>query len=104
MAQSRPRTHRRRTARCLRCKGKFKIKSRGRPSTFRSRPCRQRAYEQRKHSRPHLIELLARDIDTARVRDAIREEVRKVLLEAGFDLPPPEPKPKRRGPNLRLID
>jgi hypothetical protein len=53
--------------------------------------CRQRAY-------------VARDIDTARIRNAIREEVGKALLVAGIILPPPAPKPKRRGPALRLID
>jgi hypothetical protein len=61
-------------------------------------------YEQRKWSRPHPIELLARDIDTARVRDVIRQEVREALLAAGIILPPPAPKPKRRGPVLRLIE
>jgi hypothetical protein len=47
---------------------------------------------------------LAGDIDTARVRDVIRQEVREILLAAGIFLPPPAPKPKRRGPPLRLID
>jgi hypothetical protein len=50
------------------------------------------------------MELLARDIDTARVRNVIREEVREALLAAGIILPPPTPKPKRRGPPLRLVD
>jgi tRNA(Ile2) C34 agmatinyltransferase TiaS len=95
---------RRRSVRCPVCKKRFKVNSRGRPPNFCSRSCRQRAYEQRRWSRPHPVELLARDIDTARVRDVIRQEVREALLAAGIILPPPAPKPKRRGPPLRLID
>jgi hypothetical protein len=94
MPQLAHRKRRRRTARCPICKKKFKINSRGRPPIFCSRSCCQRAYEQRKWSRPHPIELLARDIDTARVRDVIRQEVREALLAAGIILPPPAPKPK----------
>jgi len=66
--------------------------------------CRQRAYEQRKWSKPHPVELLARDIATAQVRDFIRQMVRELLLEAGITLPPPPPKPKRHGPPLRLVE
>jgi hypothetical protein len=95
---------RRRSVRCPVCEKMFKINSRGRPPTFCSRSCRQRAYEQRKWSRPHPVELLARDIDIARVRDVIRQELREALLTAGIILPPPAPKPKRRYPTLRLID
>jgi hypothetical protein len=95
---------RRRSLRCPVCKKRFKVNSRGRPPTFCSRSCRQRAYEQRRWSRPQPVELLARDIDTARVRDVIRQEVREILLEAGIILPPPAPKPERPGPPLRLID
>jgi hypothetical protein len=104
MPQLAYRKRRRRTARCPICKEKFKINSRGRPPTFCSRSCCQRAYEQRKWSRPHPVELLARDIDTARVRDFIRQELREGLLAFGIIPPPPAPKPKRRGPPLRLID
>ena len=104
MAQLAHRKRRRRTARCPICKEKFKINSRGRPLIFCSRSCCQRAYEQRKWSRPHPIELLARDIGTARVRDVIRQEVREALLAAGIILPPPAPKPKRGGSPLRLIE
>ena len=95
---------RRRSVRCPVCKTRFKVNSRGRPPTFCSRSCRQRAYEHRKWSRPHPVELLARDIDTARVRDIIRQEVREALLAAGIILPRSAPKSKRRGPPLRLID
>jgi hypothetical protein len=95
---------RRRSQLCPVCKKRFKAKSRGRPPTFCSRSCCQRAYERRKWSRPQPVELLARDIDTARVRDVIRREVREILVEAGIILPPPAPKPKRRAPPLRLID
>jgi hypothetical protein len=38
-------------------------------------------------SRPHPVELLARDIASARVRDFIREQVRELLLEAGITPP-----------------
>jgi len=95
---------RRRSVRCPVCKTRFKVNSRGRPPTFCSQSCRQRAYEQRKWSRPHPVEQLARDIDTARVRNVIREEVREALLAAGIIPSPPAPKPKRRGPPLRLVD
>jgi hypothetical protein len=83
-----------------------KVRPRGRPSKFCSRSCRQRAYEERKWSRPHPVELLARDIATARVKDVIRQIVREVLVEAGIISPlppPPPPKPKRRGHSLRLV-
>ena len=95
---------RRRKVRCPVCKTRFKVNSRGRPPTLCSQSCRQRAYEQRKWSRPHPVEQLARDIDTARVRNVIREEVREALLAAGIILPPPVSKSKRRGPPLRLVD
>jgi len=95
---------RRKSARCPVCKERFKIHPRGRPPTFCSRSCRQRAYEQRKWSRPHPVELLARDIASVRVRDMIRQEIRQILLDAGITLPPPPPEPKRRGPPLRLVE
>src|SRR4029453_19619164 len=89
----------RKTGRCPVCKERFKISPRGRPPTFCGRSCRQRAYEQRKWSRPHPVELLARDIPSARVRAFIGEQVRELLLEAGITPPPPPPpKPKRRHP------
>lgn len=61
--------------------------SKGRRRTYCSNACRQRAYEKRKESKRHPLHLLARDIDTVAVRDVIRQEVRKVLQEAGL-LPP----------------
>jgi hypothetical protein len=103
MAGTAPRTRTRRSSRCPVCKERFRIKSRGRPPTFCGRSCRQRAYERRKWSRPHPVELLARDIATVQVRDFIRQQVREILLQAGIDLPPPPPKPRRRA-NLRLVD
>ena len=103
MPAPQPQTRRRKTALCPNCKRRFKIGLRGRPPTFCSRVCRQRAYELRKWSRPHPIELLARDIDTAQVQDVIRQIVRELLVEAGINnLPPPPPKPKRQ-PALRLV-
>src|SRR5215470_18734402 len=97
MLVARPQKRRRKSARCPICKERFKLNSRGRPARFCSRSCRQRAYEQRKLSRPHPIELLARDIATARVQAVIRQIVREILLEAGFDLGPPPTKPKALG-------
>lgn len=88
MTAARPERRRRKTARCPVCKERFKISPRGRPPTFCGRSCRQRAYEQRQWSRPHPVELLARDIASARVRDFIREQVRELLLEAGIILAP----------------
>ena len=104
MTPPRSQARRRKTARCPVCKERFKIHPRGRPPTFCSRSCRQRAYEQRKWSKPHPIELLARDIATVQVRDAIRQVARELLLEAGIILPLPPLKPKRRGPPLRLVE
>src|SRR5262249_7649552 len=105
MPVPRSQSRRRKSARCPVCKEKFKIPPRGRPPAFCSRSCRQRAYEQRKWSKPHPVELLARDIATASVRDLVRQVVREVLLEAGIvSLPSPPPKPKSSGPPLRLIE
>src|SRR5262249_9229038 len=89
---------RRKSARCPVCKERFKIHPRGRPPTFCSRSCRQRASE------PRPVELLARDIASVRVRDVIRQEIRQALLGAGIDPPPPPPEPKRRRPPLRLVE
>src|SRR5262249_50314555 len=94
---------RRKSARCPVCKERFKIHPRGRPPTFCSRSCRQRAYEQRKWSRPHPVELLARDIASVRVRSVIRQEIRQALLGAGVILPPPPPEPKRTRHPLPLV-
>ena len=44
------------------------------------------------------------DIDTAALRDFVRQELREALIAAGIVLPPPAPKPKRLGPLLRLIE
>jgi len=60
--------------------------------------------QQRKWSRPHPVELLARDIASVRVRDVIRQEIRQALLGAGINPPPPPPAPKRRRPPLRLVE
>jgi hypothetical protein len=50
------------------------VKPRGRLPKFCSHSCRQRTYEQIKWSRPHLVELLAKDLAVANIRDAIRSE------------------------------
>jgi len=105
MRVPRSQSRRRKSARCPGCKEWFKIPPRGRPPAFCSRSCRQRAYEQRKWSKPHPVELLARDIATASVHDLVQQVVWEVLLEAGIvSLPSPPPKPKSSGPPLRLIE
>jgi hypothetical protein len=64
-----------------------------------------RAFEQRRWSRPHPVELLAQDLNTASVRDFIRQEVREALLAFGkITPPPPAPKPKRRGSHLCIVE
>ena len=53
----------------------------GLPPTFCSQSCRQRAYEQRRWSPLHPMELLAWDIDTARVRNVIGRRCAKLCLQ-----------------------
>ena len=105
------RKRRPRTARCARCKAKIKVRPKGRVPIFCSRNCRQRAYEHNKALGPTpVMNLLARDLATIQVRDAIRAEVwtilRPFLLQLGFDLgpdpPTPPAKPERKR-HLRLI-
>jgi len=47
--------------------------------------------------------LLAEDVATVKVRDAIREEVWSVLSAAGLVAGPPPPAPKPRNGHLRLV-
>jgi hypothetical protein len=94
-----------RTLRCRWCNTKIEIKPRGRVAEFCSQTCRQRAYEQRKWARPAPVELLARDLATAKFREAVRAELWSLLRERGLvpaAEPPPLPK-KPRKPNLRLV-
>jgi len=99
------------TLHCLRCNAKMTVKPRGRLPTFCSQSCRQRAYEQKKWSRPHPVELLAKDLARADVREAIRSEAlnlfNQVLKHLGWDLSAqqllPAPRPKKK-PYLRLVD
>ena len=94
-----------RTLRCHRCNTKIEIKPRGRTPDFCSQTCRQRAYEQRKWARPAAVESLARDLATAKVREAIRAEVWSLLREIGLVAaaePTPAPR-KPRKPTLRLV-
>jgi hypothetical protein len=61
----------------------------------------------RKWRRPAAVELLARDLATAKVRDAIRIEVWALLRQAGLvrePEPPPSPRRQRRKPDLRLVE
>jgi hypothetical protein len=92
------------TLRCQWCKTKLKVAPRGRLPVFCCQTCRQRAYERRKWSRPHAVEALAKDIATARVRGAIRQEIWMALRELGLTTEP-EPPPRSPGsrPALRLV-
>jgi hypothetical protein len=67
--------------------------------------CRQRTYEQHKHGRPALVDLLARDLATVKVKDMIRAIVIEELIRAGLLPPgtPPPPKPEPRRPYLKVI-
>ena len=89
------------TVRCRHCKGKIEVKPKG-PLPLYCRGCRQRAYEKRRYSGPQV--LLAQDLATVSVRDAIRAEVRLALSQLGFDVPPlPPDQPKKRS-HLRVVE
>jgi hypothetical protein len=92
------RKRRARTVRCRRCKAKIKVQPKGRIPIFCGRNCRQRAYEHNLALRPTLtpMSILARDLNTVRVRDVIREEIRAILRDMGIDPPPPPRKPDRK--------
>ena len=93
-----------RTVRCQRCKTKVKVPAKGRIPKFCSRNCRQRTYERNRALGPMMVmSRLAHDLDTVRVRDAIRAEVWAVLRGMGIEppaAPPNKPKPKT---HLRAI-
>ena len=93
-----------RTVRCRRCKAKIKVQPKGRVPIFCRRNCRQRAYEHNLALRPTLtpISMLARDLDTVRVRDAIRAEILAILRDMGLN-PPPTPPNKPKRPHLRVV-
>ena len=93
------------TLRCRGCGQRIKVSAKGRVPTFCGQGCKQRAYLKRRRVGP--MELLAQDLATARVRAVIRDEIWKILTQAGLvggDLPPPPTKPRRAGPQLRVID
>jgi hypothetical protein len=96
-----------RTAKCQRCKAKIKVQPKGRVPKFCSRNCRQRAYEHNRALGPTMVpmSILARDLDTAHVRAVIRDEIRTVLREMGWGIPPtpPSPKPKRKA-HLHVVE
>ena len=101
----RRRAFRPKTASCRNCKRKIKVKPKGPIPQYCRNSCRQLAYQKRRHSGPLLA--LASDIATARVRDAIRAEVRSVLQEDGLlpQCPPPTPpqRPQARKTKLELV-
>ena len=93
------------TVLCRWCGGKIVVNPRGRLAEYCSESHRQLAYQQRKWQRPHAIAALADDIDSAKVRGAIREEALTILRNAGLipqAMPPSEPPPPHRPP-LRIV-
>ena len=46
--------------------------------------------------------MLVRDLDTVRVRDAIRAEILAILRDMGLN-PPPAPPHKLKRPHLRVV-
>jgi hypothetical protein len=103
MTTAKPEGRRRKTARCPVCKERFKISPRG-PAANLLRSVLPSA-RLRATKMVEEVELLARNIASARVRDFVREPVRELLLEAGIILPPPPPlKPKPLHPPLRLVE
>jgi hypothetical protein len=79
----------------------MKVAPRGRLPSFCCQTCRQRDYERRKWTRPHAVELLARDLGTAKVRSEIQREVWAALRQLGIT---PPPQPPRRPATLRLVE
>ena len=91
------------TVGCRGCGKRIKVSAKGRVPTFCGQSCKQRAYLKRRRVGP--MELLAQDIATVKVRAVIRDEIWKILTQAGLvggNLPPPPPKPRRA--QLRVID
>lgn len=83
---------------CAWCKATLSQPARGRRLSYCSASCRQRAYEERRRQKLENspVRLLARDINTARVRGLIQTmlvaELKRIgLIDAS---PPSAPKPK----------
>ena len=103
MAMRRPK-RRPRTVRCRRCKSQNQSQPKGWVPIFCGRNCRQRADEHNLALRPTLtpINMLVRDLDTVRVRNAIRAEILAILRDMGLN-PPPTPPHKPKRPHLRVV-
>jgi hypothetical protein len=89
------------------CKRSFKPRKRGRLPSFCSATCKQRAYQQRKHSGPMV--LLAQDLATVKGRDILRREIWLILRQAGLVTepdppPPPAPRRRRKPTHLSLVE
>jgi hypothetical protein len=86
------------------CKAKIKVQPKGRVPKFCSRNCRQRAYEHNRALGPTMVpmSILARDLETAQVRGAIRAEIRAILRDMGFD-PPTPPRATEPKTHLRVV-
>jgi hypothetical protein len=68
-----------------------------------SHACRQRAYERNKWERPHLARL-GKDLDSAAIRAALRQEAWALLKELGMPVgSEPPPAPQRKRAQLRLV-
>jgi hypothetical protein len=103
VARGRP-AKRPRTLRCVWCKGKIAVSSRGRLPLYCSHSCRQRVYERGKWQQPHLA-ALRRDLARVEIRDAIRQEAWALLRQMGLTTgPKPPERPQRKRPDLRLVE
>ena len=90
------------TVQCRWCGDRIVVNPRGRLPDFCSGSHRQLAYQQRKWQRPHAVAALADDIHSAKVRDVIHEELRRMNL-VPQSMSPPVPRPRRR-PMLKLVE
>lgn len=66
---------------CARCGKKFAPPPRGRRPKYCSRSCRQRTYEARAEQRKLPFRLMARDLESAKVKAEVRRLVVEVLEE-----------------------
>ena len=92
------------TVRCRGCGKPVKVGTKGRVPAYCGQSCKQRAYLKRRRVGP--MELLAQDLATARVRAVIRDEIWKILMQAGLvdgDPPPPAESSRRMRPQFRIV-
>jgi hypothetical protein len=95
------------TVKCRWCGCKIVVKPKGRLPLYHNQACRQRAYEQEKFGRPHLVRL-RQDLGSAAIRAAVQQEALAILKELARKVGLPEnwsppPRPERKRPALRLV-